>query len=352
MLPVISVASAMPVRGARTTAVKNAVMPTTAYAVGYGCGVRKPLAKQPPEYHADLRAEHQHRREQSAGRARRVGERSQGKANCEYRRNAGNVPALISVCSAIASPPPASAGSYHANRPTSPPINAARRATARDPMMAPVYAAPASPATMPRTTCTGTVVKPGNGWGPKRRIGAITKAGDIHARTVLIEAAHSYRFPARVGRRKLTAADAVPEAVRLIAWEAQTRLCQRYRHMMARGKLKQVVVTAIARELGGFVWSIARITSNLPVTRSTVTTTSKEVCPSHVGGPVPPENRQPNEGATQESLCRRTEPSHAALADEAQEDDHAPSSHRLTEQPDYYPACTAEGGPVRAILVV
>jgi transposase len=113
--------------------------------------------------------------------------------------------------------------------------------------------------------------------GPKRRIGAIAKAGDIHARTLLIEAAHSYRFPARVGRRKLTAVDAVPEAVRAIAWEAQTRLCQRYRHMMARGKLKQVVVTVIARELAGFVWSIARITSNLPVTRSTATTTSKEV---------------------------------------------------------------------------
>jgi transposase len=39
--------------------------------------------------------------------------------------------------------------------------------------------------------------------GPKRRIGAITKAGDIHARTLLIEAAHSYRYPARVTRHKL-----------------------------------------------------------------------------------------------------------------------------------------------------
>jgi hypothetical protein len=48
----------------------------------------------------------------------------------------------------------------------------------------------------------------------------------------------------------------VPETVREIAWKAQTRLCQRYRHMMARGKLRQVVVTAIARELAGFVWSL------------------------------------------------------------------------------------------------
>jgi transposase len=100
--------------------------------------------------------------------------------------------------------------------------------------------------------------------GPKRRIGAITKAGDVHARTLLIEAAHSDRLPARIGRGKLKAVDAVPDAVREIAWKAQTRLCQRYRRMMAQGKLKPVVVTAIARELAGFVWAIACITSDAP----------------------------------------------------------------------------------------
>jgi transposase len=106
--------------------------------------------------------------------------------------------------------------------------------------------------------------------GPKRRIGAITKAGDTHARTLLIEAAHSYRFPARIARRKLAAVDAVPEAVRAIAWKAQTRLCQRYRQMMAKGKPNQVVVTAIARELAGFVWAIACITSDPAATGGVV----------------------------------------------------------------------------------
>jgi len=110
--------------------------------------------------------------------------------------------------------------------------------------------------------------------GPKRRIGAITKSGDIHARTLLIEAAHGYRFPARIARRKLAAVDAVPEAVRAIAWKAQTRLCQRYRHMMAKGKPTQIIVTAIARELAGFVWSIACITSDPPAKTSAATTTS------------------------------------------------------------------------------
>src|SRR3954465_14932548 len=113
--------------------------------------------------------------------------------------------------------------------------------------------------------------------GPKRRIGVITKAGDVHARTLLIEAAHSYRFPARIARRKLVALDAVPEAVRAIAWKAQTRLCQRYRSMMARGKLKQVVVTAIARELAGFGWSIACITSDPPVKGNVVTTSNDAI---------------------------------------------------------------------------
>jgi hypothetical protein len=116
--------------------------------------------------------------------------------------------------------------------------------------------------------------------GPKRRIGAITKAGDSHARTLLIEAAHSYRLPARIARRKLAAVDAVPEAVRAIAWKAQTRLCQRYRSMLARGKLKQVVVTAIARELAGFVWSIACITSDAPVKASAVATSNNTIMTS------------------------------------------------------------------------
>jgi hypothetical protein len=107
--------------------------------------------------------------------------------------------------------------------------------------------------------------------GPKRRIGAITKAGDIHARTMLIEAAHSYRYPARIARHKLAAVDAVPEAVREIAWKAQTRLCQRFRQMTAKGKPNQVVVTAIGRELAGFVWSIACITSDPVVSDNIVT---------------------------------------------------------------------------------
>jgi len=132
--------------------------------------------------------------------------------------------------------------------------------------------------------------------GPKRRIGAITKAGDVHARTLLIEAAHGYRFPARIARHKLTAVDAVPEAVRVIAWKAQTRLCRRYRHMMAKGKPKQIVVTAIARELAGFVWAIACITSDPPAKDVTLTTASEGICPTGSPGRCRAPRRLPLRG--------------------------------------------------------
>lgn len=46
------------------------------------------------------------------------------------------------------------------------------------------------------------------------------------------------------------------EAVQAISWKAQRRLCQRYRHLLAKGKIKQQVTTAIARELSGFIWAI------------------------------------------------------------------------------------------------
>jgi transposase len=151
--------------------------------------------------------------------------------------------------------------------------------------------------------------------GPRRRIGAITKCGDVHARTVLIEAAHSYRFPARVSRHKLPAVDTVPEAVRAIAWKAQTRLCQRYRQMMARGKLKSVVVTAIARELAGFVWSVACVTSDPPAQAAAVTAASDKGCPtgstSHSGTPP----RQPLKAKGRRA--GRPEPTRAASTEES-----------------------------------
>lgn len=93
--------------------------------------------------------------------------------------------------------------------------------------------------------------------GEKTRRGSITKSGNGHVRRVLVEAAWAYRLPARVSRVLLKRQEGLSKKVCDISWKAQTRLCARYRKLWAKGKPKQVVVTAIARELCGFMWAIA-----------------------------------------------------------------------------------------------
>ncbi len=94
--------------------------------------------------------------------------------------------------------------------------------------------------------------------GASVRRGSLTKAGNGAARRLLIEAAWCYRFPARVSRELLLRQEELPKAIREIAWKAQTRLCARYRRLTRTGKPANVVTAAIARELAGFVWAIAR----------------------------------------------------------------------------------------------
>jgi len=93
--------------------------------------------------------------------------------------------------------------------------------------------------------------------GGTRRQGGITKAGNSSARRMLIEAAWSYRFPARISREQLLRQEALPKPIRDIAWNTQVRLCDRYRKLSRAGKPATTVTTAIARELAGFVWAIA-----------------------------------------------------------------------------------------------
>ena len=88
--------------------------------------------------------------------------------------------------------------------------------------------------------------------------GPITKAGNSRARRILVECSWSYQHPPRVGAAKQAKVAAAPEAVRAIAWKAQTRLCGRYRTLTRKGKRKTVAVTAVARELAGFIWAINR----------------------------------------------------------------------------------------------
>ncbi len=97
-----------------------------------------------------------------------------------------------------------------------------------------------------------------NSTGLRPRRGRITKTGNGHVRRVLIEASWSYRFPARKTAHLERHAQKCSQAVQAIAWEAQKRLCQRYRHLVLdRKKLTVVATTAVARELAGFIWAIA-----------------------------------------------------------------------------------------------
>src|SRR6202051_2784285 len=88
--------------------------------------------------------------------------------------------------------------------------------------------------------------------------GPITKAGNRRARRMLVECSWSYQHPPRVGSVKQHKGAAAPPAVRESAWKAQCRLYRRYRALIRRGKLKTVAITAIARELAGFIWAVSR----------------------------------------------------------------------------------------------
>jgi transposase len=97
----------------------------------------------------------------------------------------------------------------------------------------------------------------------KRRQGSITKAGNTHARRALVEGAWAYRYSAKVSRHLQLRLENQPKIIQDISWKAQVRLCKRYRRLIARGKHANQVVVAIARELVGFMWAIAK---EVPVT--------------------------------------------------------------------------------------
>ena len=96
----------------------------------------------------------------------------------------------------------------------------------------------------------------------------MTKTGNTHARRVLVEGAWAYRYPAKVSRQLQLRLENQPKMIQDISWKAQVRLCKRYQRLVAKGKHANVVTVAIARELVGFVWAIAK---EVPVTLSSPT---------------------------------------------------------------------------------
>ena len=91
--------------------------------------------------------------------------------------------------------------------------------------------------------------------GTQIRRGSITKAGNRRLRRLLIESCWHYRHRPAVGYRLKKRREGQPTYAIAIADRAQQRLHKRYRRLSDRGKIQNKIVTAIARELVGFVWA-------------------------------------------------------------------------------------------------
>lgn len=109
--------------------------------------------------------------------------------------------------------------------------------------------------TAPSTMAYVGLVPSEHSSGGKRAQGGITKTGNAHLRRVLVEAAWHYRHRPFVGAALRRRQRGAPQTLVAQAWTAQQRLHRRYRCFAARGKPNQLTITALARELTGFVWA-------------------------------------------------------------------------------------------------
>jgi transposase len=92
--------------------------------------------------------------------------------------------------------------------------------------------------------------------GKRIRRGGITKTGNAHLRRIVGEAAWSYRRPPCIWYGLRRRQETISEETKEIAWKAQHRLHKRYMKLNATGKAQGKVITAVARELLGFIWAI------------------------------------------------------------------------------------------------
>jgi transposase len=92
--------------------------------------------------------------------------------------------------------------------------------------------------------------------GKRIRKGGITKAGNAHLRRIVVESAWSYRHRPAIGAKLRRRQEGVPAEITEIAWKAQNRLHRRYMKLMVAGKDQRKTMTAIGRELLGFIRAI------------------------------------------------------------------------------------------------
>jgi transposase len=95
-----------------------------------------------------------------------------------------------------------------------------------------------------------------NSSGQRTRRGSITKTGNAHLRRIVIEAAWSYHYRPAIGPRLRQRQEGVSEPIKEIAWKAQVRLHKRSMKLAAAGKDQRKIITAVGRELLGFIWAI------------------------------------------------------------------------------------------------
>ena len=106
--------------------------------------------------------------------------------------------------------------------------------------------------------------------GARRRPGAITTAGNPHARRALVEGAWADRYPANVRRPRPRRLEPHPKTIQDLRWKAPVRRCQRARRLIARGQHANPVVVAMARELADFLGAMATQVPGIPSSRPTL----------------------------------------------------------------------------------
>jgi transposase len=94
--------------------------------------------------------------------------------------------------------------------------------------------------------------------GQSQHRGRITRTGNSHVRRVLVEAAWSYRYQPRMSKAIRLRNEGLAPGVQRLAWKAQKRLHQRLNHLVKKGKRHEKAITAVARELAGFVWALGQ----------------------------------------------------------------------------------------------
>jgi transposase len=94
--------------------------------------------------------------------------------------------------------------------------------------------------------------------GQREYRGSITKMGNAHVRRVLVEAAWAYHHRPAVGVHLRRRQEGLPAELVAFSWRAQERLHARYRKLIVT-KPKNVALTAVARELAGFVWAVMTV---------------------------------------------------------------------------------------------